>query len=212
MTRATAPDRQLDESDDVNYSEPPKSIALYIDATKWIVGLATGSFLLTGSMLTTHPDSALRLLVPVLIAIIGMTVSAGFGVFALQCYTRLANLIEVHFVRKAYEVKAQPGGGPRMVTAKRFKRCKQIKRWLALSNLGYGGMTYTFALGVLCYLDFARVYLLTPKAESPVTFTANATAGSPVLGLIHDAQSNSDCVVVRTSAGVTCRIVTQSGK
>ena len=212
MARAPAPDRQLDESDDVNYSEPPKSIALYIDATKWIVGLATGSFLLTGSVLTTHPDSTLRTLIPVWIAIIGMTVSAGFGVLALQCYTRLANLIEVHDVRKAHEVKAPAGSSPRMVTATRFKRCKQIKRWLSLSNISYAGMTYTFALGVFCYLDFARVYLFTPKGESPVTFTENATTDSPILGLIHDARSKSDCVVVRTSAGVTCRIVAQSGK
>jgi hypothetical protein len=212
MARTPPPDQQLDESNDVNYTEPPKSIALYIDATKWIVGLATGSFLLTGSILTSHPDSALRTLIPVWIAIIGMTVSAGFGVLALQCYTRLANLIEVHFARKAYEVRAQVGSAPRMVSAKHFKRCKQINCWLTLSNIGYGGMTYTFALGVLCYLDFARVYLFTPKAESPVTFTANATADSPVLGLIHDDKSKSDCVVVRTSAGVTCRIVTQSGK
>lgn len=212
MSRAPAPDHQLEESNDVNYSEPPKSIALYIDATKWVVGLATGSFLLTGSILTTHPDSTPRTLIPVWIAIIGMTVSAGFGVLALQCYTRLANLIEVHSARKGFEVKAPTGGGSRMVTAARFKRCKQIKRWLILSNIGYGGMTYAFALGVLCYLDFARVYLFTPKAESPVTFTANATMGSPVLGLIHDAQSKSDCVVVRTSAGVTCRIVTEAGK
>ena len=213
MTHAFVSDQQLDECKDVSYTEPPKSIPLYIDSTKWIVGLATGSFLLTGSILTAHPDSALLTLIPVAIAILGMTVAAACGVRALQGYTRLANLIEVHASKKACEVKPTDPRHPhvRLVTLERVERCTEIKGWLKQSNIAYEAMTYSFAVGLLSYLVFGGVYLFSPKAENPVIFTASAT-DSPLLGLIHDGQSKSDCVVVRTAAGITCRTVTQSGK
>ncbi len=214
MTLPSVPDQQLDECKDVSYTEPPKSLSLYIESTKWIVGLATGSFLLTGSILTTHPDSTLITLIPVAIAILGMTVSAACGVRALQGYTRLANLIEVHASKKACEVKPTDPRHPhvRLVTRERVWRCEEINHWLKQSNVAYEAMTYSFAVGLLCYLVFGGVYLFSPKPEIPVIFTASASADSPMLGLIHDGRSKSDCVVVRTVAGITCRTVTQSGK
>jgi hypothetical protein len=214
MTHPSIPDQQLDECKDVSYTEPPKSIPLYTDSTKWIVGLATGSFLLTGSILTTHPDSTLPTLVPVAIAIFSMTISAACGVRALQGYTRLANLIEVHASKKACEVKPADPNHPsvRLVTRERVKRWEQITWWVKQSNIAYEAMTYTFAVGLLGYLVFGGVYLFSPDTKSPVTFTASAYAESPVLGLIHDGQSKSDCVVVRAVAGITCRTVTQSAK
>lgn len=214
MTPPSVPDQQLDECEDVAYTEPPKSLALYIDSTKWIVGLATGSFLLTGSILTTHPDSTLISLIPVATAILAMTVSAAFGVRALQGYTRLANLIEVHAAKKACEVKPADPHHPkvRLVTSERVWRCEEINHWVMRSNFAYEAMTYSFAVGLLCYLVFGGVYLFSPKAEMPVIFTPVASVGSPMLGLIHDGQSKSDCVVVRTAAGISCRTVTQSGR
>jgi hypothetical protein len=214
MSHPAVPDQQLDECDDINYTEPPKSVPLYIDSTKWIVGLATGSFLLTGSILTSHPDSTLISLIPVAIAILGMTVSAAFGVRALQGYTRLANLIEVHASKKACEVKPTDHHHPhvRLVTRERVRRCEEIKKWLRQSNIAYEGMTYSFAVGLLFYVVFGGVYLFSPRPENPLTFTASASADSPMLGQIHDGKSKSDCVVVRTAAGIACRTVTQSGK
>ena len=214
MTPPAVADQQLDECDDINYTEPPKSLPLYIDSTKWIVGLATGSFLLTGSILTTHPDSALVSLIPVAIAILGMTLSAACGVRALQGYTRLANLIEVHASRKACEVKPTDPRHPhvRLVTAERVRRCEEIKKWLKQSNAAYEGMTYSFAVGLLCYLVFGGVYLFGSRTENPLSFTASASAGSPMLGQIHDGKSKSDCVVLRTAAGITCRTVAPSAK
>ena len=90
MTPAPAPKQPLPECDDLSYTELPKFISLYIEATKWIVGLATGSFLLTGSLLATHPDSAPRTLISVGIAILSMTPAAVAGVFALTGGTELA--------------------------------------------------------------------------------------------------------------------------
>lgn len=212
MSPASVPDEQLDECDDISYTEPPKSLPLYIDSTKWIVGLATGSFLLTGSILTTHPDSTPISLIPVAIAILGMSVSAACGVRALQGYTRLANLIEVHAAKKPCEVKPADPKHPkvRLVTRERVRRCIEIKKWVKQSNIAYEAMTYSFAVGLLCYLVFGGVYLFNSKTEDLVTFTASASANSPILGVIHDGQSRSDCVVVRTGAGISCRTVTSS--
>lgn len=212
MTDASVPDQQLDECKDVSYTEPPKSLPLYIDSTKWIVGLATGSFLLTGSILTTHPDSTLTTLIPVAIAILGMSVSAACGVRALQGYTRLANLIEVHAAKKPCEVKPTDPKHPkvRLVTAERVWRCAEINHWVKQSNVAYEAMTYSFAVGLLCYLVFGGVYLFSNKTENLVTFTASASTNSPILGVIHDGRSKSDCVVVRTVAGISCRTVTSS--
>lgn len=214
MAPPAVPDQQLDECNDINYTEPPKSLPLYIDSTKWIVGLATGSFLLTGSILTTHPDSTLITLIPVAIAILGMSFSAACGVRALQGYTRIANLIEVHAAKKACEVKPTDPKLPhiRLVTSERVVRCQEINHWVQRSNTAYEAMTYSFAVGLLCYLAFGGVYLFSPKADYPLTFTASTSTDSPLLGVIHDGRTKSDCVVVRTAAGITCRTVTQSAK
>lgn len=155
-----AGEQPLPESEDVAYAEPPKSIGLYVDATKWIVGLATGSFLLSGSILVgVVAGPSLALLAG--LAVLAMAAAAGAGVRALLCYTRLANLIEVHAARKPFEVAMRNDGAGevRWVTSERVARARRIGQWLAGGNLAYSCMTWAFGAGLVLYLAFAAVYL-----------------------------------------------------
>jgi hypothetical protein len=203
-------DQELSEYQDVGYTEPPKSVALYVDATKWIVGLATGSFFLTGPILTSRPATAPVQLVAG-VAIVLMAVAIGCGVRALQCFTRVANLIEVNAVRKPLEIAERSDGyqNVRWATKERVERCKNIAKWLKSANNAYTGMTGTFALGVGVYLLYIALYLIfgTSDGTSAVKFSANAAAGSPILGIVHDGASKSDCVVVRSNSGLECRSI-----
>lgn len=196
----------LPESQDVAYTEPPKSIALYVDATKWIVGLATGSFLLTGPVLASQPDQVLMRVLAAL-AILSMAVAAAFGVRALQCYTRLANLIEVHIAKKPFEAEMRNNGYEdiRWVTRERLARYKQVTQWLAKSNTSYERMTQCFAAGLLLYVSYGAVYMAHYKKPPAVDFSPVSASGGPVLGIIHDSPSGSACVVVRSESGVTCQ-------
>jgi hypothetical protein len=204
---ATPPstDQRLPESEDIGYTEPPKSLALYVDATKWIVGLATGSFLLTGSLITNPPAGRV---LPILagIGIFFMAAAAGAGVRALQAYTRLANLIEVQAVKKPFEVAFRSDGyqNIRWVTQERVARCKLIEQWLTRANLAYEIMTASFAAGLVVYLAFGGTFLAESNRAPAVAFSAAKIPNSPILGAIHDDGSHSDCIVVRTRSGVTC--------
>lgn len=101
---------RLSESQDIVHPAAPGSASFYVDATKWLVGLATGSFALAGWMLI-HINSPKRVwLAPLGVAIVSMALSAGFGVRALQCYTKLANLFEVHANRERFEVRLSTNG------------------------------------------------------------------------------------------------------
>jgi len=198
----------LPESQDVPYTEPPKSIALYVDATKWIVGLATGSFLLTGPVLASQPQELfMRVLAG--LAILAMAVAAGLGVRALQCYTRLANLIEFHAVRKPFEVEMRNNGYEevRWVTKDRLTRSKQVVQWLTRANASYECMTGCFALGLFLYVAYGAVYMANYKKAVSVDFLPAAGFSGPVLGIVHDSASNTDCVVVRSRSVVTCQPV-----
>lgn len=196
----------LPESEDVPYTEPPKSIALYVDATKWIVGLATGSFLLTGPVLANQPEQLLmRILAG--FAIFSMAAAAGLGVRALQCYTRLANLFEVHAAKKAFDVEMRNNGyeDVRWVTDERLGRTKQIAQWLTRSNTSYERMTWCFGIGLLLYVLYGGLYMAHYKRSISVNFSPAAAPDGPVLGIIHDPASKSDCVVVRSNSVVTCQ-------
>jgi hypothetical protein len=199
-------DQQLLESEDIGYQEPPKSIALYVEATKWIVGLATGSFLLTGTILANRPEGALGLLIPVGLAIFSMSAAAACGVRALQCYTRLANLFEVHAAKRPFEVDVRSNGyqDVRWVTVDRIQRCAAIRHWLESANGAYEAMTRSFALGIACYLAFGAIYLSHTPKSARVTFSVISDPSSAALGVVHDPSSHADCLVIRTGHSVSC--------
>jgi hypothetical protein len=205
-------DQKLPDYDDVGYVEPPKSTALYVDATKWIVGLATGSFLLTSQIFSNRPDELALKCVSGL-AILLMALAVVWGVRALQFYIRLANQIEVNAVRKPFEV-AERNDGYQMVrwaTRERVERVENIKISLKKANLAYLWMTWTFGPGVAVYLLYIILYFGNGGGD-PVgaKFVATSTPGSPILGVVHDRASASDCLVVRTASGVECRAVPTS--
>jgi hypothetical protein len=202
---APVTDQLLPEYEDFGYTEPPKSAALYVDATKWIVGLATGSFLLTGTVFANHSDTLeLRELSAAAIGL--MALAVGWGVRALQCYTRVANMIEVNAVRKPFEVSVRNDGDGdvRWATKDRVERCRAIPKWLKSANRGYFWMTWSFALGVLLYVAYVAVSLVRPSDAPAVKFSPTAVHGSPVLGIVHDEASHADCIVVKSVDGLHC--------
>jgi hypothetical protein len=214
MSEAPSTDQLLPEYEDVVYSEPPKTIALYLDATKWIVGLATGSFFLMGSVLASRPDAGASLWVAGA-AILSMALAAGLGVRALQCYTRLNNLFEIHAAKKVFEVSVRNDSykDVRWVTKERKLRCGEISAWLNRSNFAYTGMTWLFGIGLALYLVYAGLYLMVKKSPSDPNFVLSSAPQSAVLGVLHDPASRSDCIVVRSAAGVTCAPVSvEAGK
>jgi hypothetical protein len=205
-------DRELPEYDDVGYGEPPKSTALYVDATKWIVGLATGSFLLTGQIFSNRPDGLALKCVSGL-AIFLMALAVVWGVRALQFYIRLANQIEVNAVRKPFEVAERSNSYQmvRWVTQERVQRVANIDATLKKANTAYLWMTWTFGPGVAVYLLYILLYFANGGGDAAgAQFVATSTPGSPVLGVVHDRVSASDCLVVRAASGIECRSIPAS--
>ena len=165
---------RLSESQDITYSAVPGSAALYVDATKWLVGLATGSFALAGWMLVHLNSESPVLLAPLCLAILSMAASAGSGVRALQCYTKLANLFEVHTSRARFEVSIRSNGieEVRWVTRDRIARCKQIGKWLECSNFAYNTMSLLFYVGLASYVLYATACVLWARHPWQQPFSA----------------------------------------
>ena len=153
---------KLSDDQDYTYPAAPGSTFLYVDATKWLVGLATGSFALAGWMLVNQKAQATALLALLFFAILFMGLSAGFGVRALQCYTKLANLFEVHANRARFEVDIRSNGYEyvRWATPARIARCEQIREWLKYSNSAYNVMSVLFYVGLAFYLWYAIAFVI----------------------------------------------------
>ena len=197
---------ELPESLDIHYETPPKSVSLWVDATKWVVGLATGSFFLAAVILTDPPSQPLqRILAGSAIAL--MVVAAAFGVRALQIYIRLANLIEMNAARKPVEVEHRCNDIEmvRWVTKERAARCADFKESLASANWAYRAMTICFALGLLLYLlhGAASLFELESKAEA-LRFESLVNTDGSMLGAIYDSDTQTHCVVVRLDSKISC--------
>jgi tetrahydromethanopterin S-methyltransferase subunit F len=209
MSAPPSADQRLPAYEDIEYSELPKFIALYLDATKWIVGLATGSFFVLGTVLADKEASGFWVKIAAMLAIVSMTLAAALGVRALQGYTKLANLIERHAARKALEVDIRNNGfeDVRWVTQARLDRIRDIKQWIARSNSAYLGMTSVFTIGIAVLLLYGGLHVFRPRDEESVQFIATSSRGSAVLGIIRDKSSKTDCVIVHSQSGIDCRRV-----
>jgi hypothetical protein len=209
MPAPPSADQRLPAYEDIEYSEPPKFIALYLDATKWIVGLATGSFFVLGTVLADKGTSGFWVKLTATLAIVSMTLAAASGVRALQGYTKLANLIERHAARKALEVDIRNNGieDVRWVTQARLDRIRDIKRWMERSNSAYLGMTFVFIVGIAVLLLYGGLRVLRPTDEESVQFIATSSHGSAVLGIVRDKSSRTDCVIVQSASGIDCQQV-----
>jgi len=128
------------------------------------------------------------------------------GVWALQGYTKLANLVEVNAVRSGVEVETRNNGYEeiRWATNGRLNRIRSIKQWNARANTGYTWMTYLFMSGLGLLLIYAGVYAFQSRSDSPVQFTAVSSHDSDVLGVVQDKVSATSCVVMRSNSRIRC--------
>jgi len=206
MPESPYPDQRLPLHEDIPYTEPPKSVALYLDATKWIVGLATGAFFLLGSVLGEKAELGIGLKMTSVLAIVCMSLAAALGVWALQGYTKLANLVEINAGRSGVEVETRNNGYEeiRWVTTGRLNRIRDIKQWTARANFGYTWMTYLFMCGLGLLLIYGGLYAFRSQTDSPVQFIATSSRNLDVLGVVQDKASATSCVVMRSKSGLQC--------
>lgn len=88
-------------------SELPKTIEWFLDATKWIVSLATGSLLLGGSWVASaKPEAGLHKFVFVAGTLV-MALCVVAGARALICFVRWANELEIDTLREQLQRKAE---------------------------------------------------------------------------------------------------------
>jgi hypothetical protein len=193
--------------DDLLYSGLPAFVGLYTDATKWIVGLATGSFFLLGTLDKESTDGCIRLAAGA--AIFVMTAAAACGVRGLQLYTKIGNLLEKHAARRDVEAEFRYSEyrAIRYVSPERKARIAAIEAHIASSNRAYLGMTWLFAIGLVAFLVWGAL-TLAQRHDSAVHFTATADKTSAVIGVVRDPVTHSECVLVRSSAALQCAHLT----